>query len=112
VVLKVADRSTLADYFVICSAESSRQVHAIAEAVEGTFSKQGIEPLGVEGLEGSTWVLMDYGDFILHIFRSETREFYDLERLWADAPRIEVRPVRTKTAQHRTAGKEGLSFNG
>jgi ribosome-associated protein len=112
VVLKVADMSTLADYFVICSADSSRQVHAIAEAVEGTFSKLGIKPMGVEGLEGSTWVLMDYGDFILHIFRSETRAFYDLERLWADAPRITLRSVRAKSAQRQIAGGKGLSFNG
>ena len=104
--------STLADFFVICSAESSRQVHAIAEAVEGTLSKLGIEPIGVEGLEGATWVLMDYGDFILHIFRSETRAFYDLERLWADAPRITVRSARTKSAQHQIAGEKGLSTEG
>jgi ribosome-associated protein len=98
--------TTLTDYFVICSAESGRQVQAIADAVEETFSREGIEPFGVEGRETFSWVLMDYSDFILHIFRTETRSFYDLDRLWADAPRVAVKQTQTASAQVQGAGKE------
>jgi ribosome-associated protein len=101
--------TTLTDYFVICSAESGRQVQAIAEAVEDAFSREGIEPVGVEGLETLSWVLMDYSDFILHVFRTETRSFYDLDRLWADAPRVAVKHTQTASAQVQGAGKGGLS---
>jgi len=105
----VGELSTLADYFVICSAESSRQVRAIAEAVQDAFSKEGARPFGIEGLEESSWVLLDYSDFLLHIFRAEKREFYDLERLWADAPRLNIRLPQAKALEGKVAKKGGLT---
>lgn len=80
--------TSLADFFVICSAESEPQIRAIIDATEESLSKEGARPLGVEGREAGSWVLVDFNDVILHIFRKETREFYDLDRLWGDAPRL------------------------
>lgn len=87
-VLEVGPVSAVASYFVICSAASDRQVKAIADAVEeGVAEVDGQRPLGVEGRDTLEWVLLNYGDVLVHVFRQESREFYDLERLWADAAR-------------------------
>lgn len=80
--------------------------------MDQTFSREGIKPFGIEGLEGLAWVLMDYSDFILHIFREETRMFYDLEHLWADAPRIALSPEGATTVQGKIVGEGGFSFSG
>jgi len=88
----------LTDYFLICSAESDRQLRAIAEGIDASFSKLGTEPLSVEGMETSAWVLMDYNDLIVHIFRPESRTFYALDRLWGDAPRMEFPQDRSLPA--------------
>jgi ribosome-associated protein len=90
-VLELKGVSIIADYFIICPGESTTQVRAIAEAIEESFSKKGIRPLGIEGLNNSRWVLMDYGDVIIHIFEEETRAYYQLEKLWLDAPTIQYR---------------------
>lgn len=82
--------SVIADYFVICSGESTRQVKALAEEIEKKLSKSKIFPLNIEGLNNARWILMDYGDVIVHIFDAETRAYYELEKLWLDAPRIPV----------------------
>lgn len=82
--------TSIADYFVICTGENQVQIRAIAEEIEKAFSSFNISPLGKEGLTASRWVLMDYGDFIVHIFNKETREYYELERLWKDAPKIDL----------------------
>ncbi|MFQ5543744.1 MAG: ribosome silencing factor, partial [Nitrospiria bacterium] len=95
-VLLVSNLTTLADFFVFCSAESETQLRAIAEAVDDCLSKQGTLPMGVEGREAGNWILMDYNDVILHIFKKESRAFYDLDRLWGDAPKI-VLPDLTET---------------
>ncbi|RJQ40482.1 MAG: ribosome silencing factor [Nitrospiraceae bacterium] len=87
-VLELKGLSIIADYFVICSGESTTQVRAIAGAIEEDFSKKSIRPAGIEGLNYSHWVLMDYGDIIIHVFEEETRAYYQLEKLWLDAPRI------------------------
>jgi len=89
-VLELKGVSIIADYFVICSGESTTQVRAIVDAIEESFSKKGLRPLGIEGQSYSRWVLMDYGDVIIHIFEEETRAYYQLEKLWLDAPRIHV----------------------
>ncbi|MDI6744548.1 MAG: ribosome silencing factor [Thermodesulfovibrionales bacterium] len=89
-VLELKGLSIIADYFVICSGESTTQVRAIVEAIAEHFSKKGIRPLGIEGLNYSHWVLMDCGDIIIHVFEEETRAYYQLEKLWLDAPRIHV----------------------
>ncbi len=81
------------DYFVICSGVSITQVKAIAEHIETEFMKQTIRPLSIEGLRYAHWVLMDYGDVIVHIFEDETRAYYELEKLWLDAPRIPIPEV-------------------
>jgi ribosome-associated protein len=80
----------IADYFIICSGDNVTQVKAIAENVEQELLKRGIKPLGIEGLDYSHWVLLDYGDVIVHVFEKETRSYYDLERLWMDAKAIAV----------------------
>lgn len=95
VVLEVKDLSTIADYFVICSGENPAQIRAIAESIDDYFSKKKIRLLGKEGMESARWVLMDYGDIVIHIFDNETRAFYDLEKFWIDAPRIEVSEPQT-----------------
>ncbi len=87
-VLELKGLSIIADYFIICSGESTTQVRAIVEAIEENFSKKSIRPIGIEGLNYSHWVLMDYGDIIIHVFEEETRAYYQLEKLWLDAPRI------------------------
>jgi ribosome-associated protein len=82
--------TTITDYFVICSGESTTQVKAIEEQIEERLKEEGIKLRGVEGLTFSHWILMDYGDVIVHIFEEETRAFYELEKLWIDAKRIPV----------------------
>lgn len=89
-VLELKALSVIAEYFVICSGASTTQVRAIVEAIKENFSKNRIRPIGIEGLNYSHWVLMDYGDVIMHVFEDETREYYQLEKLWLDAPRINV----------------------
>ncbi len=84
-ILDLKGLTIIADYFVICSGESTTHVRAIVEAVEERSERAGIRPLGVEGLNYSHWVLMDYGDVIVHIFEEGTRGFYELEKLWMDA---------------------------
>ena len=75
---------------MICTGENRIHIKAIAEDIEKAFSSIKVSPLGKEGLAASRWVLMDYGDFIVHIFNKETRDFYELERLWKDAPQIDL----------------------
>lgn len=88
VILELKDLTIITDYFVICSAESTTQVRALTEYLEETLSAEEYKPYSIEGSSYAHWVLMDYGDVIVHIFLEETRRFYDLERLWLDAPRI------------------------
>jgi ribosome-associated protein len=90
VLLEVVGMTTIADYFLIASGSSTRQVQAITRHLERRMREAGFRPLGVEGEESCQWVLMDYDDVIVHIFYEPIREFYDLEGLWMDAPRIEV----------------------
>jgi ribosome-associated protein len=90
VVIDVRGIASYADTFIICSGRSHRQVTAIAEFVEKELKGKGIKPLGVEGLRDGHWVLMDYGDVIIHVFYEPIRTFYDLEGLWSDAPRIKI----------------------
>lgn len=90
VVLDLQGLTSFADSFIICSGRSHRQVSAIAEFVEQNLKAKGIKPLGIEGLREGHWVLMDYGDVVIHVFFEPIRIFYDLESLWSDARRIEV----------------------
>jgi ribosome-associated protein len=88
VILELKGISALADYFVICSAGSSRSVQAIAAHIEKMMKEQGMRALGIEGLSEGSWVLMDYDDVIIHIFKEPERAFYDLENLWTECPRV------------------------
>ena len=90
VALDVRGLASFADAFIICSGRSHRQVSAIAEFVEQDLKAKGIKPIGVEGLTQGHWVLMDYGDVVIHVFYEPIRMFYDLEGLWSDAKRIEI----------------------
>lgn len=87
-VLDVQELTVIADYFIICSGNSETQVKAIANGIEKDLSEEGIEPQKIAGKQESRWILMDYADFIVHIFHKDEREFYELERLWADAEKI------------------------
>jgi len=94
VLLKVGEFCSFADYFLICSGGSRRHVQALAQHVEEALALTGLKPLGVEGLEEGQWVLMDYNIMVIHIFLEPMREFYNLEDLWSDAPKIEIDPDR------------------
>lgn len=88
-VLDVADIMGIIDAFVITHATNPRLVRAIVDEVKAQLlERAGVKPRAIEGLDDLTWVLLDYGDLVVHVFLEETREFYGLERLWADAPRI------------------------
>ena len=91
-VLRVAELTSLADYFIICSGGTERQATAIADGIEEKLRVElQTKPRLVEGLTPGRWVVMDYGDFIVHVFTEETRAFYGLERLWGDAPDVTER---------------------
>ena len=87
-VLDIRETSSFADYFILCSGNSNRQVQAIASAIELDLKKEGIYPLGIEGFNEGTWILLDYDEVIIHVFYHPVRAFYELERLWADAPKV------------------------
>lgn len=89
-VLDLREVTSFADYFLICSGNSTRQVQAIADAVLEKLREAGTRPLHVEGYEVAEWTLIDFGDLIVHVFGERAREFYDLERLWRDAKRLEI----------------------
>ena len=89
--LEIADLTTLADYFVICSGGSNTQINALGDEVEKKLTLAGEEPLHREGRgNGSNWVVLDYADIIVHVFCKDTREFYQLERLWADGEPVDI----------------------
>ena len=87
-VLDVSEPLVISDYFVICSGSNERQVRAIAEEVERACRAQGVRPLRREGEREARWILLDFVDFVVHVFLHSEREFYDLERLWRDAPLV------------------------
>ena len=90
VILDVGDVLAITESFVIASGANTRQVRTIADEVETQISDAGgPKPLRVEGLDDLRWVLVDYGDFVVHVFLQETRDYYELERLWSDVPRLE-----------------------
>ncbi len=88
--LDIKKLSSIADYVVICGADSERQVHALSKQIEDDLQLLKVKPLSIEGLGEDKWVLMDYNDVIVHIFLTPVRAYYDLEGLWADAERIEL----------------------
>ncbi len=89
--LDLRDIASFTEYFVIASGSNQRQVQAVADEVNDQLKKQlGSRPVRIEGYNSADWVLLDYGDFVFHIFNGESREFYDLARLWRDARKVEI----------------------
>lgn len=89
-VIDIHDVSVIADYFVIASGSNQNQVQAMVDNVEETLGRAGFEPKQIEGVKSSSWILMDYGDLIVHVFDEENRLFYDLERIWRDGKILEA----------------------
>lgn len=94
VLLDLRHTPAFTDYFVLCSGQNTRQVKAIADAVEEALRAVKVRPAHIEGYDRAEWILMDYFTFIVHVFTPQTRAFYSLERLWGDAERIEVAEER------------------
>jgi ribosome-associated protein len=90
VVLDLRKAAGFTDFFLICTGSNTRQIRAIADGVIEALAGDGVKPAHIEGYDRSEWILLDYFDFIVHIFATETRLFYSLERLWGNADRIEV----------------------
>ena len=90
VVLDLEKAAAFTDFFLICSGNNPRQIRAIADAIVEALGDEGVKPAYLEGYDRSEWVLLDYFDFVVHIFAPETRMFYDLERLWGNAERMEI----------------------
>ncbi len=89
--LRVTELTSLADYYILCTGTSNTQLRAIADAVEEAMTKTyGLEPKSVEGYRSASWILQDYGSVIVHAFKEDARQFYSLERLWADAEKVDV----------------------
>ena len=88
VLLRTAEITTMADYFVIASGRSETQVQALSKAIVDELRDEGIKPIGIEGRSNARWVLLDYGSVIVHLFAPEEREYYGLERLWSEATQV------------------------
>lgn len=100
VILDVREMTTFFDYFVICSGASRRQLHSISEEIDHALETGlGDRRLGIEGYDESRWILLDYGDVVIHMFEPETRKYYDLENLWGKAKRVPFEPASDRTPQ-------------
>lgn len=99
--------SGFTDYFVLCSGANPRQVQAIADEIDKSLSAQGVEPKHTEGYNQAEWLLMDYVDFVVHIFSENARKFYDLERLWKTATRVEAAELLKPAAKKAPAKRAG-----
>ena len=91
--LRIAKVSSLADYFLICTGTSSTHVKTLCDYAEYTLEQLGERMLGREGHRGNSWELLDYGSLVVHVFTEEARQFYDLERLWADAEQVDLKDI-------------------
>ena len=91
--LKIDEISSLADYFLICTGTSSTHVKTLCDYAEHTLEELGEKLLGREGHRGNSWELLDYGSLVVHVFTQEAREFYSLERLWADAQQVDISDI-------------------
>ena len=101
--IRIDKITTLAEYFVICTGTSNTQINALCDEVEKQLTEAGEEPLHREGYRGGTWVLLDYGDFVIHVMHQESREYYRLERLWKDCPSIDLQLEHAEGEQEPTA---------
>jgi ribosome-associated protein len=110
VVLDMSGVSSYCDAFVVCQASNRRQVRAIAEGVAEDLRGRGRRSVGIEGLEASRWVLLDFGDVIVHVFDEPMRGFYDLESLWADARPVDIPGVTEPRARPRAVSESARPF--
>ncbi len=94
--LHTGKKTTLSDYFVICSGNSGTQTRGLADRLEYELGLAGVMPLHTEGYESATWVLMDYGSVVVHIFNAETRRFYNLEKLWYESEEVDISTLLTE----------------
>jgi ribosome-associated protein len=95
------DSGAFTDYFVVCSGTNPRQIQAIADEVEERLEKQDLRPTHVEGYKQAEWVLLDYVDFVVHVFSEKARKYYELERLWKSAKRMEPAELSSRVARAR-----------
>lgn len=108
VVLETTKLTSIGDYFVLCSGRSDTQVQAIADGIQQHLGGMGVKPLSVEGHERGQWILLDYGDVVVHVFYVPVRAFYDLDRLWARAPQVELpEPYQTQANSQKTGTENG-----
>ena len=91
--IRIDKITTIAEYFVICTGTSNTQINALCDAVEKELTEKGEEPLHREGYRGGTWVLLDYGCIVVHVFNDEARKFYSLEHLWADGEEVDLSAI-------------------
>ena len=92
--ISISEKSSLADYFLVCHGDSTVQVKAIADELSSRLQEEfDLEPLSVEGMDNREWILLDYGDFIVHVFNKQAREYYALEKLWSSQEDLEARPA-------------------
>lgn len=106
VLLKIGPANSFTDYFVICTGTNPRQVQAIADSVETTLKSEGVRPIGIEGYSAAEWILLDYGDFVVHVFSTQSRQLYALERLWKNAARVPL-PDAHDSGSVRREGRFG-----
>jgi ribosome-associated protein len=109
VVLEVREFTSIADYFILCSGRSDRQVQSIAQGLEQNAGEEGIKPYAVEGVQRGHWVLMDFSDVIVHVFYEPVREFYDLDGLWGHAPRAQLPEPYVKLVEQFQIAHEHVS---
>jgi len=102
--LYVSETLVVTDYFLLATGANDRQVHAIADSIEDALREAGSKPIGREGERELKWVLLDYGDFVVHVFQKTEREFYRLEKLWSDAPRLDLPAEVVNASESDTAG--------
>ena len=108
--LETGHLTTLADYFVLCTATSTTQIKALADVCEKTLKDAGEPPHHVEGHRGGTWILLDFSSVVVHIFNEEAREFYDLERLWSDAAPVDLSGVQPEKNPKKPRGTPPRAF--
>lgn len=94
VILNIGEVSVIADYFIIANGNNPSQITAMIDEVQKKLAELGYTPVSIEGIRNTSWVLMDYGDLIVHVFSKEDREFYDLERIWADCAQVDIDSIK------------------
>lgn len=111
-VLDISGISSFASHFLFCTGDSSRQMQAVADEIEKQLKIAGIRPSHIEGYRNSEWILMDYFDLVIHIFSKEARDFYDLERLWRDGKKVNVKKLLREASKRQPGVKKMSKVSG